>query len=135
MVFSMWHLFLIPQGVELGYGESHAAFLATFGGLGSIIGRLSHGIFIDRGILGASSLFVLASAVFAVSTFLNPLAVSSYAALAALATLSGVTVGIIYPLTFVLMREIVGDQHTSAYGWLFTSQGTGELLGGFCGGE
>ena len=100
-----------------------------------MIGRLSHGIFIDRSIQGASSLFVLASVVFAVSTFLNPLAVSSDAALAALATISGVAVGVIYPLTFVLMREIVGDQHTSAFGWLFVTHGAGQLLGGVCAGE
>ncbi|XP_038045156.1 monocarboxylate transporter 13-like, partial [Patiria miniata] len=80
MIFSMWHLFLIPQGIELGFGDSPSAFLATYAGIGSLIGRLSHGLLVDLGLIKASTLFILAGLVFAVPNLLDPLAVSSYTA-------------------------------------------------------
>ncbi|XP_038053871.1 monocarboxylate transporter 13-like [Patiria miniata] len=134
MLYSMWHLFLIPQGLELGFGDEPSAFLATYGGLGALIGRLGHGFLVDCGLIKASSLLALSSLVFSVCCGLNPLATSSYVAIAVLATVSGIAIGAIYPLCFVVMREITGDQQTSAYSWLFLSHGGGQLLGGFFGG-
>ncbi|XP_022110734.1 monocarboxylate transporter 13-like [Acanthaster planci] len=131
MVYSMWHLFLIPQGIELGFGDRPAAFLATYGGLGSLVGRLGHGTAVDRGLIKASTLLALSALLFAVTCGLNPLATSSYTTLAIYAVVSGIAIGAIYPLCFVVMREITGDQQTSAYSWLFLSHGGGQLLGGF----
>ena len=135
MIFAMWHLYLIPQGVELGFGDSPSAFLATFGGLGSLIGRLGHGIPIDRGLIQSSSLFIIACLVFAASNMLDPLCVSSYPAIAGIASVSGVAMGLIYPLTFVLMRDITSERHMSAFGWLFVTHGAGQVLGGILAGR
>ncbi|XP_038052397.1 monocarboxylate transporter 12-B-like [Patiria miniata] len=130
MLFGMWHLYLIPQGVELGFGDSPSAFLATFGGAGSLLGRISHGFPIDRGHIKATSLFTISCLIFAASNMLDPLVVTSYIAIAAVAFVSGVAFGVIYPLMFVLMRDVTGDRHMSAYGWLFVTHGIGMLLGG-----
>ena len=135
MSFSVWHIFLVAQGVELGYGEVASAALATFGGFGSMVGRLTNGTLVDREVLQPTSLFVLSSLLFAVSNLLDPLAADSFTTLALSACASGLGIGIFYPLTFVLMREITGDKHTSAYGWLFTSHGAGQILGGIMAGK
>ncbi|XP_038054272.1 monocarboxylate transporter 2-like isoform X1 [Patiria miniata] len=134
MVYSMWHLFLIPQSLELGFGDKPSAFLATYGGLGALVGRVGHGSIVDSGLIKASTLLALSSLVFAVCCGLNPLATSSYDAIAILATISGIAIGAIFPLCFVVMREITGDQQTSAFSWLFLSHGGGQLLGGFLAG-
>lgn len=135
LLFTVWNLFLIPHCANLGYDDALSAVLATFGGFGGLIGRLSHGLLVDRGLVSAHSLFIACSMIFALSSFLDPLAVSSYAALAALATVSGLMLGVMYPLTFVLLRDVTGDKHMAAYGWLFCSHGVGSVLGGFGGGE
>ena len=135
VIYSPWHLFIIPQGMEQGYGKSPSAFLATFAGFGSLVGRLGHGVLIDRDLLRASTLYISSSLVMAVTSFLEPLVLSSYAGLLTYVTISGFAIGINFPLLFVLMREITGDHHTSAYGWVFLSHGAGQLLGGAGAGE
>ncbi|XP_038077317.1 monocarboxylate transporter 12-B-like [Patiria miniata] len=130
MVFSSWHLFVIPQGVELGFGDGPAAYLAIFAGVGSLVGRLSHGTLVDRGLIRAPSLFVLSSLVFAASCLVNPWAESSYAALAVISTVGGVAIGVFFPLTFVILREIVSDRYISAIGWLYLFLSIGHIIGG-----
>ncbi|XP_022087604.1 monocarboxylate transporter 12-B-like isoform X2 [Acanthaster planci] len=129
-LFSSWHLFVIPQGIELGFGEVPSAVLATFGGIGSLVGRSVHGPLVDYGLIKSSTLFVISSLVFAASTLTNPLVVQSYFALAFLCTIAGFAMGILYPMMFVLVREVTGDQHLSAFSWLFVSLSAGELAGG-----
>ncbi|XP_022100522.1 monocarboxylate transporter 13-like [Acanthaster planci] len=134
IVYTMWHLFLVQRGIELGIMEFQAAFLATFGGLGSLAGRLGHGPLVDSGLVKASTLFAIASLVFAVSCLINILVASWYSALAVNYFVSGMASGVTYSLAYVMVREVTGDHHMSAFGWLFTSLGTGEILGGFIAG-
>ncbi|XP_033642518.1 monocarboxylate transporter 12-B-like [Asterias rubens] len=133
LIYSMWHLFLIPLGVQLGHGETLSAFLATFGGLGTLAGRLGHGYPIDRKLTQSTSVFLGALLLLAASSLLNPLVKTSFIGLATLAVISGVPIGVIFPLTYLLMEEDF-DMSDTALGWLFCSLGTGMVVGGFSAG-
>ena len=125
IVYTGWHLYLIPHGIALGFGETQSSFLATFGGIGNLIGRLAHGTFVDRGVIQATDLFAVASVVLAVACVLDQLASSSFIAIATLAVIAGLALGIVYPLLFVMTVDVPQGRQVSALAWMYLFQGTG----------
>ena len=134
IVYTGWHLYLIPHGIALGFGETQSSFLASFGGLGIVIGRLSHGTFVDRGVIQATDLFAGASVVLAVACVLDQLASASFIAITTLAVIAGLALGIAYPLLYVMAVDVPQGRHVSALAWMYLFQGTGMISGSFlCG--
>ncbi|XP_038072199.1 monocarboxylate transporter 13-like [Patiria miniata] len=131
-VYSGWQLFLVPHSVALGYDSQTSSFLSTFGGLGSLVGRLTSGFLTDRDLIKPMDLFILACLLCGVSCLIDPLAVSSLPALAGLATAVGLAIGYTYPLTFVITRDLVGEdeRQMAALGWLYLFAGAGQIFGG-----
>ena len=115
IVYTGWHLYLIPHGIALGFGETQSSFLASFGGLGIVIGRLSHGTFVDRGVIQATDLFAGASVVLAVACVLDQLASSSFIAITTLAVIAGLALGIAYPLLYVMAVDVPQGRHVFCF--------------------
>ncbi|XP_071793960.1 monocarboxylate transporter 13-like [Asterias amurensis] len=130
-VYAGWHLFLVPHAITLGYGSQLSSFLSTFGGIGSFVGRLSNGFLIDNNLIRPVNLFIVASFICGMTCLADPLAVSSFVALSVLAAITGLVVGFIYPLTFVIVNTIAEGREMAAIGWLYVFLGAGHMFGGY----
>lgn len=133
--FCGWHIFLIPHGIALGFKETKSSFLATFGGLGGVFGRVLPGLLIDSGVLRAWDIFAGSAFLLAVVCFLDPVASPSYGAVAALTTIAGFCFGVFYPLLIVLSVSLSDKKRLSSVTWMFIFHGAGMLAGGFFSGE
>ena len=132
-IFFGWHIYLIPNGISLGFNETRASFLATFGGFGSMFGRLLFGFVIDHGLVQEQNLLAGSAFLLALVCLLDPIAAPSYEAVAALATLGGLCTGVIYPLTIVLSIRFSEERIVSALSWMLVFSGSGMLAGFFFG--
>ncbi|XP_033631841.1 monocarboxylate transporter 12-like [Asterias rubens] len=131
VLYCGWHIYLIPNGIALGFNETKSSFLATFGGFGAVFGRLSSGILIDCGLLQTHNLLAGSSFLLALVCLLDPIAAPSYEAVAALATLGGLCLGVIFPLTIVLSVRFPEEKRVSALSWMLVFFGTGMSAGSF----
>lgn len=134
-VFSGWHFFLVPHAIALGYGSQLSSFLSTFGGIGSLVGRLMNGLLVDADLIRPVNLFIIASLICGVTCLIDPLAVSSFLALSVLAAITGLAVGFIYPLSFVIVSTIAEGREMTAIGWLYLFMGAGQIFGGYFSGK
>ena len=134
-LFCGWHIFLVPNGIALGFNVTRSSFLASFTGFGSMFGRLLSGFLIDHGLLQAHHVFAGSSFLLALVCLLDPIAAPSYEAVAALATLGGLCLGVIFPLTIVLSVRFPEEKRVSALSWMLVFFGTGMSAGSFLFGE
>ncbi len=134
-VYASWHLFLVPHAIALGYGSQMSSLLSTFGGTGSLVGRLVNGFLIDNNLIRPVNLFIVASFICGMTCLIDPLAVSSFFALSVLASITGLAVGFTYPLTFVIVRTIGEGREMAAIGWLYVFMGAGQIFGGYLSGR
>ncbi|XP_071787666.1 monocarboxylate transporter 2-like [Asterias amurensis] len=131
ILFCGWHIYLIPNGIALGFNETRSSFLATFTGFGSMFGRLLSGFLIDQGLLQAHNLFAGSALLLALVCLLDPIAAQSYEAIATLATIGGFFFGVCAPLLIVLLVIIPEERRVSALSWMFLFSGFGMSAGGF----
>ncbi|XP_071787661.1 monocarboxylate transporter 12-like [Asterias amurensis] len=131
ILFFGWHIYLIPNGIALGFNETRSSFLATFAGFGTMFGRILSGFLIDHGLVQEHNLFAVSSFLLALVCFLDPIAAPSYEAVATIATLGGFFFGVIYPLLMVLSVNFPEERRVSALSWMFLFSGFGLSAGGF----
>ncbi|XP_071784153.1 monocarboxylate transporter 1-like [Asterias amurensis] len=131
VIYFGWHIYLIPNGNAQGFNETRSSFLATFGGFGAVFGRISSGFVINYGLVQAHDLFAGSAFLLAVVFLLDPIAASSYEAVATLATLGGFGFGVLFPLMIVLSVNFPDKRRVSAIAWMFLFSGCGLSAGGF----
>ncbi|XP_071784958.1 monocarboxylate transporter 12-like [Asterias amurensis] len=130
-VFGGWHIYLIPNGISLGFNETMSSFLATFSGFGSVFGRVLSGFLIDHGLVKAHNLLAGSCFLLALVCLLDPIAAPSYEATAIIATIGGFFFGICQPILFVLSVNIPEERRVSALAWMVFFSGLGISTGGF----
>ncbi|XP_033632367.1 monocarboxylate transporter 12-like [Asterias rubens] len=130
-LFCGWHIFLVPNGIALGFNVTRSSFLASFTGFGSMFGRLLSGFLIDHGLLQAHHVFAGSSFLLALVCLLDPIAAPSYEAVATLATLGGFFFGVCAPLLVVLTVNIPEERRVCALSWMFLFTGFGMSAGGY----
>ncbi|XP_072024645.1 monocarboxylate transporter 13-like isoform X1 [Amphiura filiformis] len=104
---------LVARATTSGLPEDQSALLLTVIGLSSIIGRISHGILIDKDIISRELMFVAAFALTSLSSFLNPIS-DTFWFLSIIAATFGFGYGIGNSLVFATMRVTVGAREAAA---------------------
>ncbi|XP_072030284.1 monocarboxylate transporter 13-like [Amphiura filiformis] len=135
ITFAGWHLFLVPNALSRDVPPIDAAFLASIGGVGNLIGRAGNGPLLDHHIFSDTMLFVVIHFILAVVLLFDPLA-QTYGTMAFLAFFAGLTVGAGYAVTVYIAKNLAsstehGDGSVmAAVGWTHFFMGFGALLGG-----
>ena len=117
-----------------GYSEAQGAWALSLLGIGSLFGRLFHGVPIDKGIMLPSTLYETALVAGALVTFVNPLA-NNYIGYIVTATGMGFVSGILFPLLYTIMKRKVGTSLLApAVGLELLFDGLGIMTGGYLAG-
>nr|XP_002741996.1 PREDICTED: monocarboxylate transporter 9-like [Saccoglossus kowalevskii] len=121
----------VNKAVTSGIPVREASFLMTVLGIGSLIGRITHGWFVDLGYHSPMFFAACAATVAGTSAALVAIANGNYAVHVFIAALYGVSSGIHSPLNGpVSLKICVGVQHlSSAFGWYLFYAGIGNLCG------
>ena len=129
IVYSGWTLFLVSYGVSKNLTSANAALLSSLGGLGTLIGRLAHGPFIDHNIMTGAQMYSLLS-FFGAATLFSYAFVSGFAGLGVLSAIVGLCIGTRSILGIVVIKENVDDiNFKAATGWSYFFQGVGTVIG------
>ena len=130
-------LFIIPFAEATGLSKHRAALLVTCVGVGGFIGRLGHGIAIDRHYITMPNIFMIGLFTSSVIMILIPLS-DIYAILVTLCLFFGVSNGIVSSLTMVIPREVVAstpDLIRPALGLAMLVAAGGQFFGGLVAGK
>ncbi|XP_072039055.1 uncharacterized protein [Amphiura filiformis] len=125
----------IPSQAHENNIEGHKATWILSGlGIGSLLGRVVHGFFIDRKLVTAKMGMCLSHLICVAGTLINPL-IGHYGSLVACAVMVGFSSGWFFPLMQVVLRQMVGLQRLpSAYGLGMLFEGVGCATGGYIAG-
>ncbi|XP_072038209.1 monocarboxylate transporter 14-like [Amphiura filiformis] len=119
------------QIVLSGCSETKGALALSLLGVGSLLGRIFHGIPIDAKIMLPSTLYIMTLIAAAAITFVNPLA-NNYPGYVVSAAGIGVMSGIYFPLIYTIIRRSVGTcQLATAVGLELLMDGLGIMVGGY----
>ncbi|XP_072024646.1 monocarboxylate transporter 13-like isoform X2 [Amphiura filiformis] len=125
---------LVARATTSGLPEDQSALLLTVIGMSSIIGRISHGVLIDKDIISREVMFVAAFALTSLSSFLNPIS-DTFWFLSIIAAIFGFGYGIGNSLVFATMRITVGTREAAAALSIGTlTQDSSNTLGGMISG-
>ncbi|XP_072180834.1 monocarboxylate transporter 12-like [Diadema setosum] len=125
-----WVIFLIPHGQARGLPLSTAVYLASFGGIGNMLGRILQGPIVDMGWLSSVDLIVICACLNSIAFFLDPL-LQAFWLLAGAAFLGGLTIGARVTLDIIVLKQFAPpSRFYSALGVVNLCFGTGESLGG-----
>ncbi|XP_071479822.1 monocarboxylate transporter 12-like [Diadema antillarum] len=125
-----WVIFLIPHGQARGLPLSTAVYLASFGGIGNMLGRILQGPIVDMGWLTSVDLIVICACLNSIVFFLDPL-LHAFWLLAGAAFLGGLTIGARVTLDIIVLKQFAPpSRFYSALGVVNLCFGTGESLGG-----
>ncbi|XP_077984758.1 monocarboxylate transporter 13-like [Glandiceps talaboti] len=121
-------IWIVVRAVTLGISRIDAANLMTYLGVSAVIGRLSHGWFVDRGVISPMTLMsvtLLINLVFGITyTF-----VTTYVFMIVSCIGIGFCQGVMLPLFIVCARSLVRqDELPTAIGLLYAAFGLGSLL-------
>ncbi|XP_071479823.1 monocarboxylate transporter 13-like [Diadema antillarum] len=129
-----WLIFLIPHGQARGFPLSKAVYLASFGGIGNMLGRILQGPIVDMGWLSSVDLIVICVCVNSIVFFLDPL-LQAFWLLGGAAFLGGLTIGARITLDFIVLKQFAPpSRFYAAYGLTCLCYGIGESLGGILAG-
>ncbi|XP_038060952.1 monocarboxylate transporter 11-like [Patiria miniata] len=122
---------LVNQAVSSGMTIQQASLLLSCIGIGSLVGRLSHGWFLTRKYITPSWMYTLSLLVSVVATAMLPLT-TTFGGKIVLATAAGFCSGVYFSLVAVILRELVGILYLGvAFGASLFCSGLGTLLGGY----
>ncbi|XP_072018437.1 uncharacterized protein [Amphiura filiformis] len=118
------------RAISTGISEANASFLLSLMGIGSLVGRVGHGWFVDKGYITIDILYVLCLGTCSACTFLI-CSVTLFPIVAILATIQGMTAGITTTLSVVIIKTFAKPNYEeSAMGMLYLIWGIGDLNGG-----
>ena len=132
--FAGWHLFLVPNALSRDVAPYDAAFLASIGGAGNILGRAGNGPLLDHHIFSDTMLFVLIHFTCGIMLLFDPIA-NTYGTMAFLAFFAGLAIGAGYAVTVYIAKNLADSGHgegsvMAAVGWTHFFMGFGALFGG-----
>ena len=104
---------LVARAVSAGISQNNAAFLLTLIGIGSLIGRVGHGVIIDKGWISRQVMFTVTFGVTGILSLLNPF-LDTYFLLGVFAGLFGLFHGIANSLVFAMMKLQVAKSEAAA---------------------
>ena len=125
----------VARAMSVGISEKDASFLLSIMGIGSLIGCIGHGWFIDRGLITNDALLAMCLAACSACTFLMTF-VALYPVVALLAAIQGMTAGISNTLFIVILKTFAKPNFEEcAVGMMYLIWGFGDLIGGVLGGK
>ncbi|XP_022089977.1 monocarboxylate transporter 12-like isoform X2 [Acanthaster planci] len=123
----VFHLDVRAESV--GLKPTDGATLLTLMGVGSFVGSVSHGWFVDKGYISPISAYIFAILGNAMTSFILPPLVT-FGPMAAISVLFGVALGVSEPLIYVILQILVQPSEVAGATSLFlVCWGTGEILG------
>ena len=135
-ITTAWVVFLIPHGVSKGFPLSRAVFLALFGGIGNVIGRIAQGPIIHKRWLTSIDLTVILGTINAIALLVDPLVNHFTPILAVNAFIGGFSLGARTTLFVVIVKQFFrSDQFPTALGSSRFFYSLGEPLGGLLAGK
>ena len=123
--------FLVPRAENADIKKEKSALLMSCVGIGGVVGRLGHGIIVDRGYVTAGGFFMIAMVTACIETCLIPV-LDNFAFLVCLSLLFGVSAGIISPLCVIIPRQVMSSNPelvTPAVGLSMLVATVGQSLG------
>ena len=129
------NIYIAPKVVNLGYSKSQGALVLSVVGVGSLAGRLVHGILIDLKYASTQTVYLTSFASCGIGLLLTPLT-SHLVLISILGFTFGMFVGILTPLSYVIARE-VSSPHLLAQvlGYMVLTNGGGTMMGAVFGGR
>lgn len=123
---------IVPHAQQSGGADKQAsALVLSVIGIGSIVTRVSHGWFVDKGYITPIALDGCALAISAGACIINPLS-GTYIGVMFSAVIVGLASGIYYPIVPVVLKNLVGmSKMTTAYGMVLFCDGLGMVAGGY----
>ncbi|XP_002732184.2 monocarboxylate transporter 12-like [Saccoglossus kowalevskii] len=122
-------MYLAARAISVGISKNNAAFMLTLMGVGSSIGRVTHGWIVDRGHICAITLMGIAVGCSGVILLCISFT-TGYPALVTLTVCYGFFFGIYQPLVLVSLRVCVGDEkHSTAFSWDWMCMAIGYMCG------
>ena len=119
----------------MGFSNQESASVLSSIGIGGTFGRVFHGWLVDRKLLKSTTLYEIALLLAAVGTVINPVLNTYYGYVMSAITI-GLTAGIMYPLFYTLLRQMVGlEQLATATGLTYLFDGFGYMAGGYLAGK
>ncbi|XP_033628802.1 monocarboxylate transporter 12-like [Asterias rubens] len=118
-----WLVYSVPHLLIKGLTVYNATIIVCAGGIGIFIGQISHGLLVDFHVVKGRTMLYAANITIGLTLLSDPLLNCTWP-LVANNFFFGIGIGITLPLTYTMMREVVGvARMTSALGWA-------ELVGG-----
>ncbi|XP_022088187.1 uncharacterized protein LOC110977947 [Acanthaster planci] len=117
-------LYLVPRAQSLGVAPSSAAFLLSILGIGSLLGRLGHGVFVSWKI-SAEHVTAISMVIAGISLLITGL--ESYYSFAIASSLHGFVSGYFSAVVLILIRHFVGVKQmavASGINQIFVGLGT-----------
>ncbi|XP_006817453.1 monocarboxylate transporter 12-like [Saccoglossus kowalevskii] len=126
---TMFHF--VAKAVSVGTAKMDSAILMTIMGVCSLIGRATHGLFVDTGLFSPMFITSCAWLLAGVSLMFILVANSNYLVLAFIAAIYGISSGTAIPLHgAVCMKACFGKEDlSSAFGWFLTCSSIGNIFG------
>ena len=135
LINTAWVVFLIPHGVAKCFPLSRAVFLASFGGIGNILGRIIQGPVVDKDWLSSVNLTIILSVINSVAFLVDPL-VKQFWILGIIAFIGGFTLGARMALEVVMLKQYIPkSRFPSAYALAGLFYGAGGPIGGLLSGK
>ncbi|XP_033647125.1 monocarboxylate transporter 2-like isoform X1 [Asterias rubens] len=117
VVIIVWVVFTVPHVLVKGLTPYQASLVAGAGAVGILTGQLGHGLLVDKEILGARPMLYISHVLMAAAFLLDPLLHGLWPLVAGNFAF-GVGFGITFPLSFTMLRALVGPARMSnAVGW------------------
>ncbi|XP_022105364.1 monocarboxylate transporter 5-like [Acanthaster planci] len=123
-------VYVVPRAETVGITPERASLLLSLIGAGSVVGRLSHGWFIDRQYVTAEMTFAWTLLLFCGSIFLVP-AFDSFPPLGVLAVMTGIGYSVSACLLVAIVRTLMpsASDTAAAVGFLILFWDVGEIIG------
>ncbi len=133
-----WFIYLVPYGMDVGFAPYKASALATFGGIGTVIGNSLYPLVTRR--LSATKALYISTFVSFISLAANPLfsdvVTTNYIGLSIATVGFGCGRGISVLCVYQIVKEITDEEsRTNSIMWINVTYSTGAISTGFLSGE
>ncbi|XP_038074087.1 monocarboxylate transporter 11-like [Patiria miniata] len=126
-----WIVYTVPHLIAKDLTTSSSTTVVWAGGIGILVGQLGHGLLVDFKLLKGRLVMYLANLLMGCTLLCDPLLFGKWP-LAASNFFFGLGLGIGLPLTYTLMRDVVGvARMTNAVGWAEMTGGVFRILSSF----